>query len=212
VQTEAAPSVQLSFASGGAVERKPTSSLADGIAIKRPAAITLDVIRRLVDDVVLVPESAIEDAIFRLLDTQKLLAEGAGAAAFAALAGRRLPDLAGRRVAVVLSGGNIDLNVLSRIVERSLVRRHQVTRLHLTIPDRPGALAGALAVVARSGSSVLDIEHERFFTDAACWETEVVLTLETRDEPHVLALMGALRDAGYARLRQLAAPGCAPAG
>jgi threonine dehydratase len=211
VQTEAAPSVQLSYSSGEPVERRPSSSLADGIAIKRPAAITLEIIRRLVDDVVLVSEAAIEEAIFQLLDAQKLLAEGAGAAAFAALAERRLPDLAGRRVAVVLSGGNIDLNVLSRIIERSLVRRHQMARLRLTISDRPGGLAAALAVVARAGGNVLGIEHERFFTDAACWETEIVLTLETRDEAHVEALMQALRDAGYPRLRQLEAPGCAPA-
>jgi threonine dehydratase len=178
------------------------SSLADGIAVKRPAELTLELVRRLVDDVVLVPERAIEDAIFTLLDSQKLLAEGAGAAAFAALVERRLP-VTGRRVAVLLSGGNIDLNLLSRVVERALVRRHRLARLRLTIPDRPGALAGALATVARCGANVLHIEHERFFTAAAAWETEVVLTLETRDAQQVAQLIAALHASGYPRLERI---------
>jgi threonine dehydratase len=210
VQTEAAPAVARAFRAEGVAEQPAGSSLADGIAVKRPAALTLDLVRRYVDDVVVVPERAIEDAIFRLLDSQKLLAEGAGATAFAALVERRLP-VAGRRVVVLLSGGNIDLNLLSRLVERSLVRRHRLARLRLTIPDRPGALAGALATVARCGANVLDIEHERFFTDAAAWETEVVLTLETRDAQQVGQLVGALRQAGYPRLERLDA-GETPAG
>jgi threonine dehydratase len=154
--------------------------------------------------VVVVAETAIEDAVFRLLDSHKLLAEGAGAAAFAALAERLLP-VAGRRVAVLLSGGNIDPNVLSRILERALVRRHRMARLRLTIPDRPGALAGALAIVAELRANILDIVHERFFTAAACWETEALLTLETRNEAHVTALVSGLRDAGYLRVEQVAA-------
>jgi threonine dehydratase len=206
VQTEAAPAVAKDFRGEGPGEQPVASSLADGIAVKRPAALTLDLVRRYVDDVVLVAERAIEDAIFRLLDSQKLLAEGAGAAAFAALVERRLP-VAGRRVAVLLSGGNIDLNLLSRIVERSLVRRHRLARLRLTIPDRPGALAGALATVAGCGANVLDIEHERFFTDAAAWETEAVLTLETRDEQQVAGLLAALQVAGYSRVARLDASG-----
>jgi threonine dehydratase len=213
VQTEAAPAVARAFRADDATvgEHAVSSSLADGIAVKRPAALTLDLTRRFVDDVVLVPERAIEDAIFRLLDSQKLLAEGAGAAAFAALVERLVP-VAGRRVAVMLSGGNIDLNLLSRIVERSLVRRHRLARLRLTIPDRPGALAGALATVARCGANVLDIEHERFFTEAAAWETEVVVTLETRDAHQVAQLVAALREAGYGRLERLDASVDPPTG
>jgi threonine dehydratase len=197
VQTEAAPAIQKSFRSGQTVDQRATATIAEGIAVKKPGALTLPIIRELVDDVVLVPESCIEDGIFKLLETQKLLAEGAGAAAFAALLTRRLPDLGGRHVAVVLSGGNIDLNILSRIVERSLVRQHRFTRLRFTISDRPGGLAAALAIVARCGASVIDIEHNRFFTDASFWETEIELTLETRDEAMVEELVRAVAEAGY---------------
>lgn len=202
VQTEAAPAIHRSFKTGQAVDAKPTASIAEGIAVKKPGAVTLPIIRELVDDVVLVPEHCIEDGIFKLLETQKLLAEGAGAAAFAALLTRRLPDLAGRKVAVVLSGGNIDLNILSRIVERSLVRQHRFTRLRFTISDRPGGLAAALAIVARCGANVLHIQHNRFFTDASFWETEVELTLETRDQAMVEELLRALVEAGYRNVAQ----------
>jgi threonine dehydratase len=200
VQTEAAPAIHHSFRSGETVDARPTPSIAEGIAVKKPGAVTLPIIRQLVDDVVLVPESTIEDGIFRLLETQKLLAEGAGAAAFAALLARRLPDLAGRKVAVVLSGGNIDLNILSRIVERSLARQHRFTRLRFTISDRPGGLAAALAIVAGCGANVLHIQHNRFFTDASFWETEIELTLETRDETMVNELQRVLHKAGYGNI------------
>ena len=202
VQTEAAPAVHHSFRGDEAVHASPTPTIAEGIAVKRPGGVTLPILRELVDDVVLVPESCIEDGIFKLLETQKLLAEGAGAAAFAALLTRRLPDLAGRNVVVILSGGNIDLNILSRIVERSLVRQHRFTRLRFTISDRPGGLAAALAIVARCGGNVIGIHHNRFFTDASFWETEVVLTLETRDAAMVEDLMRALAEAGYENVTQ----------
>jgi threonine dehydratase len=202
VQSEAAPSIEKSFHRGELVAEKPRPSIAEGITVKHPGALTLERIRRLVDDVVLVSERAIEWGVFRLLDTQKLSAEGAGAAAYAALLERRLPDMAGRHVAVVLSGANVDLNILSRLVERGLARQHRLTRLRLTIGDRPGSLAAALQVVAGCGVSVLHIEHNRFFTDASFWETEIELTLETRDEAHIAALEDALREAGYRHIEE----------
>jgi threonine dehydratase len=202
VQTEACPSMERSFKTGVLVAGKPAPSIAEGITVKTPGGITVELVRQLVDDVVCVSERGIEGGVYRLLETNKLLAEGAGAAAFTALLERRLPDLAGRRVAVILSGGNIDLNILSRIVERALARLHRLTRLRLTIGDRPGSLAAALAIVARSGASVLHIEHNRFFTDAAFWETEILLTLETRDSQQVAELREALREAGYAHVEE----------
>ncbi|HXT19375.1 MAG TPA: pyridoxal-phosphate dependent enzyme, partial [Thermoanaerobaculia bacterium] len=191
-----------SFKTGSLVADKPSPSIAEGITVKTPGGITVELVRKLVDDVVLVSEAGIEGGIYRLLETNKLLAEGAGAAALTALLERRLPDLAGRHVAVILSGGNIDLNILSRIVERALARHHRLTRLRLTIGDRPGSLAAALGIVAQSGASVLHIEHNRFFTDASFWETEIELTLETRDSQQVAELREALRAAGYSRITE----------
>jgi threonine dehydratase len=202
VQTEACPSMERSFRTGTLVADKPSPSIAEGITVKTPGGITVELVRRLVDDVVLVSEKGIEGGIFRLLETNKLVAEGAGAAAFTALLERRLPDLAGRRVAVVLSGGNIDLNMLSRMVVRALARNNRLTRLRLTIGDRPGSLAAALTTIAQCGASVVDIEHNRFFTDASFWETEIEVTLETRDEAQIAELLAALRAAGYTRIEQ----------
>ncbi|HXT49915.1 MAG TPA: threonine ammonia-lyase [Thermoanaerobaculia bacterium] len=202
VQTEACLSMERSFKTGSLVADKPSPSIAEGITVKTPGGITVELVRKLVDDVVLVSEAGIEGGIYRLLETNKLLAEGAGAAALTALLERRLPDLAGRHVAVILSGGNIDLNILSRIVERALARHHRLTRLRLTIGDRPGSLAAALGIVAQSGASVLHIEHNRFFTDASFWETEIELTLETRDSQQVAELREALRAAGYSRITE----------
>ena len=191
-----------SFESGMLVAEKPQPSIAEGLTVKTPGGITVELVRQLVDDVVCVSERGIEGGVYRLLETNKLLAEGAGAAAFTALLERRLPDLAGRRVAVILSGGNIDLNILSRIVERALARHHRLTRLQVRIGDRPGSLAAALAIVAKCGASVLHIEHNRFFTDASFWETEIELTLETRDSQQVAELREALRKAGYSHIEE----------
>ena len=202
VQTEASPSMAKSFVTGSLIAEKPAPSIAEGIAVKTPGGITVELVRKLVDDVVLVSETGIEGGVYRLLETNKLLAEGAGAAALTALLEGKLPDLAGRHVAVILSGGNIDLNILSRIVERALARHHRLVRLRVTIGDRPGSLAAALDIVAQVGASVLHIEHNRFFTDASFWETEIELTLETRDAAQVAELRAALGKAGYSRITE----------
>ena len=202
VQTEACPSMERSFKTGTLVADKPAPSIAEGITVKTPGGITVELVRKLVDDVVLVSETGIEGGVYRLLETNKLVAEGAGAAALTALLEGKLPDLTGRHVAVILSGGNIDLNILSRIVERALARHHRLVRLRLTIGDRPGSLAAALAIVARIGASVLHIEHNRFFTDASFWETEIELRLETRDAEQVAELREALSAAGYSRIEE----------
>lgn len=210
VQTEAAPAVYESFRAG---ELRPVASrpsIADGIAVKRPGAIPFEIIRHYVDDLLLVTEAEIETAIYELLQSGKLVTEGAGAAAFAAVLARSRADLAGRHVAVVLSGGNIDLNLLSRIIERSLVEKGRLVRLQLLIKDRPGALAALLAAVAELEANVLKVRHNRAFADIHSWETEIELTLETRDEEHVEALVAGLGERGFGTARRLSvrlAPG-----
>jgi threonine dehydratase len=206
VQSDSAPSMKLSFDAGEPVDRPTRRSLAEGITVKRPGAIAFRHVRELVDDIVLVSEEEIEEAVFALLESCKLAAEGAGAATYAAAMQGRLPGLAGGRVVLVLSGANIDLNILSRLIERSLVRHHRYSRLRLTIPDRPGALAGALAIVARCGANVLRIQHSRFFSEASIWETEVELTMETRDRGQIDELLAALRAGGYTRIEEPALP------
>ncbi|MGH9363604.1 MAG: pyridoxal-phosphate dependent enzyme, partial [Thermoanaerobaculia bacterium] len=197
VQTEAAPAMAESFRLGRLVERPAERSVADGIAVKRPGELTFAHIKRSVDDLVTVSEEQIRAAILRLLDGCKVLAEGAAAVGVAALAGGRLPELAGKRVAVVLSGGNIDVQLLSRIIELALVRSHRLVRFRTGVPDRPGALAELLRVIAAGGGNVLRIQHDRVFKHTGFWEAEIEITLETRNEEHVAALHRTLREHGY---------------
>lgn len=197
VQTAAAPAMVESFKAGRLVERPVERSVADGIAVKRPGELTLGYIRRYADDLVTVSEEQIRAAIVRLLETGKTLAEGAAAAAFAALAAGSVPDLLGKRVVVVLSGGNIDLQLLTRIVDLSLVKSHRLARLRTGISDRPGSLVNLLKVIADGGGNVIRIQHDRVFKHTGFWEAEVEVTLEMRNQEHVEALHRTLLENGY---------------
>lgn len=207
VQSAAAPSMQVSLDAGRLEERKSAPSIAEGISTKCPAALTFELAQKYLDGVVVVSEVAIEGALFELLEVGKTIAEGAGAAATAVLLEGLLPELADRQVGVLVSGANIDLSVLNRVIERSLARHHRLIRLHIRIKDRPGGLAALLQVIAREEANILRIEHQRVFTDTSFWETEVELTLETRDRRHIETLIDTLHDAGYDRVYEVKVPG-----
>jgi threonine dehydratase len=197
VQTEAAPAMAVSFRSGR-LELVPSQrSVADGIAVKRPGDITFEHIRHLVDDIVTVSEDAIRTAIIDCLETGKALVEGAAATTLAALRGDTLPDLTGKRVVLVLSGANIDIHLLARIIDRSLVDRHRLVRLRSHVGDRPGALADLLQHLATAGGNVVRIQHDRVFKHAGFWEAEVLITLETRNDAHIDEIQRRLKDHGY---------------
>ena len=204
VQTEAAPAMQQSFATGTPQSPPLGPTIAEGIAIKHPGTLTFPIIQRLVDDVALVSESEIETAVYELLADAKLLTEGAGAAGAAALLNHRWPRLEGRRVVVVLCGANIDLNLLEHIIQRALVRQHRLVRLRVSVADRPGALAALLRHIGRQEANVLHIEHDRFDPGNSLWRVEVELTLETRDREHIDALFAALLADGYEDAEELA--------
>lgn len=203
VQSEAAPAMKHSLDERTITPVDAVSTLAEGIAIKRPGDLTFPVIQRLVDGVQLISEEEIEIAIYDLLERGKVVTEGAGAAAYGALANGRFPRLAGKRVVIVLSGGNIDLNILGRIIERSLVKQSRLVRLRISIKDRPGGLAALLQIIANQEANVLHIHHNRIFTRDAFWKTEVELTLETRDHNHIDELLTVLALAGYCDIEEL---------
>lgn len=203
IQTQAAPAMKQSLDAGKIVHSDTSRSIADGIAVKRPGATTFPYLKKYLDDIRLVSEEEIEEAIFELLETGKVLTEGAGAAGVAALLHRHIPEVEGKKVVVVLSGANIDLNFLDRIIERALVRQHRLIRIRVTLKDQPGALAALLEVIAREEANVVRISHNRIFTNSTFWEADVELTLESRDEEHIRQLVGALRQAGYASLAEL---------
>ncbi|MDX1999840.1 MAG: threonine ammonia-lyase [Thermoanaerobaculia bacterium] len=203
VQTEAAPAMFRSLAAGEVVVSPLSRSLAEGIAMKVPGRLTFPYVQQLVEKLVLVSEAEIEWAIFSLLENAKLLSEGAGAAGVAALLAHRLPELAGKKVAVILCGGNIDLNFLQKIVERSLVRLSRRCKLHITVRDQPGALATMLGEIGRLGANVDRIQQNRTFTDATFWEVEVDLTLETKNAAHLEEILARLAATGYEKVKVL---------
>ena len=197
VQTAAAPALAESFRAGRIVACPAARSVADGIAVKRPGERTFEYIRRYVDDVFTVSEKQIRAAIIRLLETGKTVAEGAAAAAFAALACGSIPRAAGRKVTLVLSGSNIDLALLSSIIDRSMVESHRLVRIRTHVPDRPGALGELLMVIGDHGGNVMRIQHDRIFMHGGFWEAQVDLTLETRNLEHIQELEVAMGERGY---------------
>jgi threonine dehydratase len=177
-------------------------TVAEGIAVKSPGELTLEVIRRLVDDVVLVSEERLEQAIFTLLEIEKTLAEGAGAAALAAVQSNpaRFRD---RDVGLVLSGGNIDMMILSSILQRGLVRTHRLVRIRVELPDTPGALGEVTQLVAELDSNIIDIAHQRVFGSSSARAVVVDLTLQMRGEEQAEQVLAALRRRGLdARLAE----------
>jgi len=173
-----------------------TSTIAEGIAVGTPGVRTLEVISTLVDDMLLVDEGDIEQAVLMLLEIEKTLVEGAGAAGLAALL--RHPDrFRGKRVGLVLSGGNIDPLLLGAIIERGMVRAGRLARLRVSARDVPGVLARITAVVAEAGANIDEVHHQRAFTLLAAQNVEIELVLQTRGRAHLAAVLAALREAGF---------------
>jgi threonine dehydratase len=171
-------------------------TIAEGIAVRDIGALALAVTERLVDDVQVVSEADIERAIVLLLEIEKTVVEGAGAAGLAAILSQ--PErYRGRRVGVVLCGGNIDTRILASVLLRALARDSRLLRLRLLLPDVAGSLAKVLSNVAEAGGNLIDVKHERLFGDISAKSTEVELTLEARDATHAGQLIDHLRDGGY---------------
>ena len=197
VQAAAVPSMQRSLEAGEPTLTAQQDTIADGIAVKKPGELTLEYVRRYVDDVVSVSEEEIANAILLLLEQEKSVVEGAGAATLAALYNGHVPLARGRKTVMVLSGGNIDVNLLSRIIERGLAKDGRLVRLELQIHDEPGALAKLLLEIGRCQANVIEVHHNRAFNEVGLAEVAVELTLETRGEEHVAEIRSALAKRGY---------------
>jgi threonine dehydratase len=195
VESENFPS--MACALRGETARFADNTIAEGIAVKQPGALTLPIVRELVRDVLLVGEGEIEHAIVLLLEVEKTVVEGAGAAGLAALLTQ--PErFRGRRVGIVLSGGNIDPLMLSVIIERGMVRAGRLTRLVVELRDLPGALATVTACLAKANANIEEVHHQRAFTNLPLKTIEVEFVLQTRSREHVEEIIRALRAAGFA--------------
>ena len=197
VQTAAAPAMAESFQAGQIRVCPAERSVADGIAVKTPGERTFEHIRHHVDAVVTVSEDEIRAAMVRLVETGKTVTEGAAAVTLAAMAAHRIPDVAGRHVVMLLSGANVDVALLARIIDRYLVESRRLVRVRTHVPDRPGALAELLQVIGQHGGNVVRIQHDRVFMHAGFWEAQVDVTLETRNAGHIDELRQALHERQY---------------
>ena len=202
VQPARLPSMKVAIAEGHPVTLSPAATIADGIAVRRAGERTLPLVRKYVDDIVTVDEEEIANAILLLLEREKTLAEGAGAAAIAALLNHKLP-LAGKKVAVLVCGGNIDVTLLSRIIERGLVKDGRLVRLRVHLPDYPGALHKLTGILAQHRANIVETSYDRAYYGVNLGDTAIDITMETRGPDHIAELLSALGAAGYAHERVL---------
>jgi threonine dehydratase len=198
VEASRIPAMQESITAGAVQRLEGTNTLADGIAVAKVGLHTLPIVDRYVSDIVTVSEEQIATAIMLLLEREKTLVEGAGATGFAALYSNRIRDIAGKKVVVIISGGNIDLTLLSKILERGMESDGRLARLKVVVPDRPRSIARVATLVADQHAGILQISQNRSVSEVKLEETEVELLLETRGLDHVEEICRVLRDEGFA--------------
>jgi threonine dehydratase len=194
VETERFPSMRAALE--GTPAKCGTSTIAEGIAVKKPGTLTTPIVRDLVDDIFLVDEGAIEEAVLLLLEVEKTVVEGAGAVGLAALLHNR-DRFSGRRVGLILSGGNIDLLTLSSIIQRGLVRSGRLVRLHVEVRDVPGALAEVAGLIGDADANIVHVHHLRMFTTVPLASAEVEFVIQARGIEHMQAIVDVLGRAGY---------------
>jgi threonine dehydratase len=193
VQTDQFPSMYSAFK--GVEMPSAVATLAEGIAVKQPGDLTVEIVRRLVADMLLVSEGDIEQAIVMLLEIEKTVVEGAGGAGLAALL-RHPARFAGRKVGLVLCGGNIDPMVLADIIERGMVRAGRLARIRVHTRDVPGELARAATLIGQAGANIEEVEHQRAFTTLPVQNAELEFVLQTRGPAHIDEVLATLRAAG----------------
>lgn len=197
VQAAGAASMRAALDAGAIMTLPAINTVADGIATKAAGVYTFEIVRTLVDDVVTVDDEEIVRAVLLLLERCKLLVEGAGAVSVAALLSGRLA-LEGKRTVALLSGGNIDMNLVGRFIQHGLAMQGRYLVVHTLLPDRPGELLRLLSLIADQHVNVLDVAHHRAGPRLPIQQVEVTLTLETRDRAHCDGLLELLRSRGYA--------------
>jgi len=196
VEPARAACLSAGLAAGRPVPISLAPTLADGLAVSQVGERPLEILRHVADRVVTVDEAAIALAVLRLIELEKSVVEGAGAAPLAAFLAGRLDELRGQRVVLVLCGGNIDLTMLDRVIEVGLVADGRLARFTVSISDRPGGLARLAEVIAATGASIKEIVHDRAFAGPDLSEVRVVCVVETTGQDHIAALHRALADAG----------------
>jgi len=195
-ETELYPAMAESIHGLPLAEKPSAQTIAEGIAVKRPGKLTTEIAKVLVNDILLVSEPEIEHALVMILEIEKTMIEGAAAAAFAAL----LADPArfkGKKVGVVMSGGNIDMRLLSNVILRELTREGRILTLELAIEDRPGMLAQVAQLVGEAGGNILEVSHNRMMSGISAKSATLILVIEARDQAHGIEIREKLAAAGF---------------
>jgi len=190
-----APSLHTAFQNNKPTKVPTHPTLADGLAVAQTGTLCFDIAKQLVDQIVLVDETAIAKAILRLLELEKTVVEGAGAVSLAAMT-QNLPNLQNKKIVLLLTGGNIDVTMISRIINRGLASDGRLAHITANIPDRPGNLAKTLNIIANAGGNIQEVRHERQFAPSDVAQVRIDLVVETRDHEHITELQSALTTAG----------------
>jgi len=196
VEPEKLPSMLRAREAGHPITLSPEATIADGIAVRRAGDVTLPLVSRYVDEIVTVDDEEIASAILMLLEQEKTLAEGAGAAALASLLQAKT-NLKNRKTAVLVCGGNIDVTLLAKIIERGLVKDGRLLRIRVYLLDRPGALLNLTQILANERANIVETIHNRAYYGVSLSETVIDVTLETRGATHITAISHALREGGF---------------
>ena len=197
VQTQRIPSMKSSIQVGHVETQHPANTIADGISITRVGQHTFPLVNQFVDEIVTVSEEDIASAIMMLLEREKTLTEGAGAVGFAALSHGYIENIKDKKIVVVLSGGNIDMTMLTVILERGLEYDGRVARLKVVIPDKPGNIAKLASLVAEQQANILEIYQHHSVSEVDIGETEVEMVMEAKGKEHIDAIIASIVECGY---------------
>lgn len=196
VQASGAPSMVNSISAGKILKLDSVGTIADGIAVKEPGENTFEFCKKYVDDIVTVTDDEISSAILHMIERNKLIAEGAGAVSVAAAMFNKLP-IKGKKAVCLVSGGNIDVTILSRVIKRGLLKSGRTATLTIELIDKPGQLLGVSQIIAQHGGNVISVHHERANEGAAVTGCYLRIGLETRNYEHIDEIKGSLTKAGY---------------
>ena len=197
VQAQGAPSMEHSVTDGKIETLNAVNTIADGIAVKTPGDLTFELCQKYVDGIVTVSDDEIALAILTLLEQQKLIAEGAGAVPVAAVMNGKIPEIDGKKVCCVVSGGNIDVTILSRVIVRGLKMGGRTADIVISLSDRPGQLSGVSRIVAEQGANVVSVNYDSTDLDMNITDCYLKLGVETRNFEHIATVKKALTDAGF---------------
>ena len=197
VQAMGAPSMEKSVCDGKIETLSRVQTIADGIAVKTPGNLTFDMVNEYVDGIYTVSDDEIALAILTLMEQQKLVAEGAGAVPVAAVMNGKIPDINGKKVCCLVSGGNIDVTILSRVIERGLKMGGRTANITIALSDKPGQLMGVSQVIAQLGANVVSVNYDSTDLDMNITDCYLKIGVETRDYQHIAQVKQALKDAGF---------------